>query len=71
MGLPPDRLIEAEPDVSKRIEKVYLMALARKPAEAELTDASQFLRGRGKSEKLAWTSFCKMLLASNEFHYID
>ncbi len=66
-----DRLIEAEPDVSKRIEKVYLMALARKPAEAELTDASQFLRGRGKSEKLAWTSFCKMLLASNEFHYID
>ena len=65
------RLIDTEPDVSKRIEQVYLMALTRKPVEAELAEASAFLSGGGKSEAIAWTSFCKMLLASNEFHYID
>ena len=55
---------------SAPIERAYLAALTRKPTQAERQQAQDFL-AQFPSADDAWRSFCKMLLASNEFHYVD
>ena len=52
------------------LERAYLAALTRKPTEEERAEAKRFL-ARFDSREAGWRSFCKMLLASNEFHYVD
>ena len=52
------------------IERAYLAALTRKPTDAERQEVRQFL-DRFPLADDGWRSFCKMLLASNEFHYVD
>ena len=65
-----------------RVEEAYERALARPPSGREVDQALTFLAQVEKAvpEKvtdpkerrtLAWQSFCKALLASNEFIYLN
>ena len=72
------RLLSENKDDAERIERAYLMALAHKPGPEEIDIAESYLRNYARRQTsstdargAAWKSFCKMLLASNEFHYID
>ena len=53
-----------------RVRQAYRSVLARSPSEDESGKALQFVQAHSDQES-AWTSLCKMLLASNEFHYIE
>ena len=55
---------------TERVRQAYRTVLARSPSEDESGKALQFLQAYS-DEGSAWTSLCKMLLASNEFHYIE
>ena len=67
--------LQAIPDAndSKRIEAAYLQILNRKPEPGEidtaLTYISQYAKKYGPEG--AWPSFCHVLMASNEFVYVD
>jgi hypothetical protein len=70
--------LEAEPD--KRIELAYQLALNRAPHESEVATAMNYLEdyaakitdeGAAVGMSRAWTSFCRVLYASNEFIYIQ
>lgn len=52
------------------LRQLYLTVLARSPQESERVEAEEFV-AKFPSEQAGWISFCKMLLASNEFHYVD
>jgi hypothetical protein len=52
------------------IDQLYLTALTRRPQNSERAAARNFV-AQFASEHEGWISFCKMLLASNEFHYVD
>jgi len=77
------RLLDgAGPDDPARIRAAYEAALARPPSAAEVDRALTFLaqidsalrdRRKDPAERrlLAWQSFCKALLASNEFTYLN
>ena len=58
-----------------RIEQAYWIVLARPPKPPETGRMQQYLAGYPVSgdESLAdaWGSLCRVLLASNEFHYIN
>ena len=73
-----ERLLADEGPDEARIEKAYLMALARKAEPDETAIAEDYLRdfqqrqtSSEEPRRAAWKSLCKMLLASNEFHYVD
>ena len=55
---------------TERVRQAYRTVLARSPSEDESGKALQFVQAYSGQES-AWTSLCKMLLASNEFHYIE
>jgi hypothetical protein len=66
--------------VAESVKEAYLSALGRIPAESEMSDAEEFLKGQtaayekdGKpnAASLAWEDFCQTLLSLNEFVYID
>ncbi len=52
-----------------KVGQAYGRILGRPPSKEELERAIAYLRARSSSDN-AWISLCKMLLASNEFHYI-
>lgn len=52
------------------IDRLYLTVLTRRPQDSERAAARGFV-AQFASEQEGWISFCKMLLASNEFHYVD
>ena len=54
----------------QRIERAYLMALARRPDAGEIDQALSYIGGLEKREQ-AWQSFCHILLATNEFLYLN
>ncbi len=62
---------------SARLERAYLRTVNRKPAaeeiDAGLSYISSFERrfGGESARAKAWSSFCRILLASNEFIYVD
>ena len=68
---------------SGRVERAYLMALARKPTAGELQFSLDYVRnypsgpvrkrsGETSDPQLtAWQGLCRILMASNEFHYVD
>jgi hypothetical protein len=69
-------------DDAARIRSAYERALARPPSAQETDQALTFVgkiaealadRQKDESERrtLAWQSFCKALMASNEFMYLD
>ncbi|MBI3465431.1 MAG: DUF1553 domain-containing protein, partial [Planctomycetes bacterium] len=76
------RISAATSDVAGRLQLAYELALARPPDETERARATGYLQtltadlqseGRPltEAERLAWTSFARALLASNEFIYVD
>lgn len=61
-----------------RVERAYRMTLARTPTPQEVEVALSYLKkyptnGHAEAEPnvAAWDSFCRVLLASNEFNYVD
>ena len=54
----------------ERVRQAYLLALGRPPTSEESRQAMEYVVGRS-DPRPAWASLCKMLLASNEFHYVE
>lgn len=66
---------QAEPlDPSGRVRSLYLQILNRQAGPAEIDGALSYIDGfqkRGRSAAEAWASFARVLLASNEYIYLD
>jgi hypothetical protein len=65
-------------DTEKRIAFAFETAFARSPEEDEVSELTDFISSYEREipndpnkESRAWTSLCRVLLASNEFVYID
>jgi hypothetical protein len=72
------RLQRSHTDESARVHSAYLLAWGREPDENELKIAEQFLEMQASeyqsqldARARSWTDFCQMLLASNEFLYVE
>jgi hypothetical protein len=68
-------LARTDLDDTARIREAYERALSRPPTPDEIDHALTFLtriepQWQGDKNK-AWQSFCKALLASNEFIYLN
>ena len=55
---------------ARRVDQAYRHILARPPSAEERDRAARYTQGY-REEHEAWASLCKMLLASNEFHYVE
>ncbi len=55
---------------AERVRQAYLLALGRPPGSEESKLAMEYVGVRSDAGP-AWASLCKMLLASNEFHYVE
>ncbi len=72
-----DRLLREDGDDSERIERAYLLTLARVPNSRERDRATAFLKDfasgpAGDAEhRGGWAAFCQALFASAEFRYLD
>src|SRR5262249_26678145 len=66
-----------EADDAARVRRAYLLAYARPPADAELRLALDYLAGQdapeqaGRNQLSRWERFAQVLLAANEFLYLD
>jgi hypothetical protein len=61
-------------DEGLRVERVYKLALGRRPSGRERDRAVVFLREFGARQKTAgnpWPTFCQALFASAEFRYLE
>ncbi len=66
-----DAIVEAlDGSASERVALAYRLVLARPPTASESDRAMAYVRAYA-TERPAWTSLCKMLLASNEFHFVE
>ena len=65
------------PDPTARLRKLYLKVLNREPAADELDAGLSYVANFQKkfaarrTETDAWFSLCRILIASNEFVYVD
>ena len=75
-------LARTDMDDSARIRDAYERALARPPANRDIDRALTFIaqveksmedkeKDEAKRHLFAWQSFCKALIASNEFIYLN
>ena len=74
-------LADTSLDDAARVREVYERALARPPTSADVERALAFIAQVEKAETqesdpakrhlLAWQSFCKVLISSNEFIYVN
>lgn len=65
-----------DPDASARVRQAYLRTLNRAPDPSEIDQALTYIQSLDKkfdrfSELDAWESYCRILMASNEFIYVD
>jgi hypothetical protein len=66
-----DRLLSL-PDDSARLDEVYRRCLGRRPTAAERELARRFLdTTAGDERKQRWAGWVRVLMASNEFVYVD
>ena len=68
------RLLKLPGDDAARIREAYELTLSRPPSPEEIDLALSFLNRMGEKvadRTLLWQSFCKGLLASNEFIYLN
>ena len=75
-GLAEDLLAEKERPDSARMELAWVRALTRKPSADEIDSGLTYVANVRKtfdnvSELDAWESFCRILLASNAYIYVD
>ena len=69
-----ENLLRAHGEDAERIRQAYERALARYPSAKETDQALTFIARVEKvlgDRTLAWQSFCKALMASNEFIYLN
>ncbi len=67
-----ERLVAETTDNASRIEQAYQLLFARPPSAAELQLAVEFFeRNASRSAADSWADFVQVLLASNEFAYVD
>ena len=65
------------PGDAGRVEKAYWIALTRKPQPQEVDEALDYLAGYPVADDNSdlplerWRSFCRLLLGSNEYHYVN
>jgi hypothetical protein len=69
-------LAEKSLSTSERIERMYLRALGRRPAEVEISDIQAFLDGQGRvygsaEDPRAWRDLCQVIFNLKEFIYIN
>ena len=70
-------LADGTRDDPGRIERAYRIALGRSPKSAEVVTALRYMDAYpigpdSKNPRLdAWAGFCRLLMSSNEFHYVD
>ena len=69
-------LLASNADEAARMERAYWIALSRGPDPQEAEQMLAYIHdypgpGGDDHETDAWQSFCRMILASNEFHYVD
>jgi hypothetical protein len=61
----------------ERIERAYLMALTRRPEADEIDSALTYIGnlekqlGKSDAHLIAWQSLCHVLMATNEFLYLN
>jgi hypothetical protein len=61
----------------ERIERGYLMALTRRPEPDEIDSALTYIGnlekqlGKNDAHVIAWQSLCHVLMATNEFLYLN
>ena len=58
-------LAEGASGDAQRVERAYLMTIGRMPGKDEVRDALGYLR------RSTWESFCRILIASNDFVYVN
>ncbi len=61
------RLLAGSGADSARVEKAYLAILGRRPEPAEVDQALSYVGGR---QERGWSSFCRVLMGTNEFLYL-
>jgi hypothetical protein len=77
-----DRLMTFASNPDLRLEHAWQVALGRNPQDHELRSAREYVesytlemtqadKSHDVAERLAWTSFSRALLSSNEFLYVD
>jgi hypothetical protein len=70
-----ERVMKDSADAGARIREAYELALSRPPTSQEIDQAQTYVARMEKEWKgdqsKAWQSFCKALLASSEFIYLN
>ena len=70
-------LMGEESDEARRVQRAYLITLNRSAQNEELQAGVSYVRGFGANfpnsatDLDAWYSFCRILMASNDFIYVD
>lgn len=64
------QLLKTSGGLDERIERAWRMVLGREPTAAQRADGRAYFAGFPGSEALAWTSYCRTLVASNDFLYV-
>jgi len=70
------KLLAEEPDEANRIERAWVLVVGRKPSAVEVEEARRYISSfPGKPDNsegrlLAWSSFCRTLVGSNDFIYV-
>jgi len=67
------RLAKLSPDSTRRIQRAHRLALGRPATEREVVDAAGFITAysAASDEAKAWDTWCRVLLSSNEFLYVN
>jgi hypothetical protein len=64
-------------DEAERVQRAYLITLSRSPTAQEIQNAIQYLAdfpaktAASEARLEGWEGFCQILMASNEFIYVD
>jgi hypothetical protein len=70
-------LADKSMDNGRRIERLFCTMLTRKPTDRETNGALRYIDGVEKNwagdeaRQNAWQSYCRVLMTTNEFIYID
>jgi hypothetical protein len=67
------KILQTENDDAARVGRAWRTVLGREPTRQDIESAMEYVR-RFPSDKqgslLSWSSFCRALIASNDFIYV-